>query len=101
MKKVTHVPHPDYVKHLSNNPASRPARVEIKARGKTLVGERLYPKGSPSSDPASLMTTEELVQKFRRNAEGVIAPSRLDAVVDSLVNLEKVKDVGAFMRLMG
>jgi len=101
MRKVTHEPHPDYVKHLSNNPASRPARVELKARGQTFVGERLYPKGSPSSDPASTMTTEELVQKFRRNAEGVIAPAKLGAVVNSFLNLEKVNDVGVLMRELG
>lgn len=100
MKKVTHQLHPDYVKHLNNHPASRPARVELKARGETFVGERLYPKGSPSPDPASTMTTDELVQKFRHNAQGVIAPAKLDGVVDALLNLEKVPDIAAVLGQM-
>lgn len=101
MKKVNLEVHPDYVKHLSSNPASRPARVELMARGQTFVGESMYPKGSPSPDPASRMTTDELVQKFRHNAEGMIAASKLDAVVDSLLNLEKVSDIAGVMRQMG
>jgi 2-methylcitrate dehydratase PrpD len=101
MTKVTHEVHPDYVKHLTNHPASRPARVELKARGQTFVGERLYPKGSPSPDPASTMTTEELVQKFRHNAEGMVTPTKLDSVVDGLLNLEKIGDVSGLMKLMG
>jgi 2-methylcitrate dehydratase PrpD len=100
MKKVTLEVHPDYVKHLTNHPASRPARVELKARGKTFVGERLYPKGSPSPDPASTMTTEELVLKFRHNADGMVAPARLDSVVDALLNLDKVGDIASLMRQM-
>jgi len=100
MKKVTIAVHPDYVKHLANHPAARPARVELKARGETFVGERLYPKGSPSPDPASTMTTGELVQKFRRNADGIVAAARLDSVVDALLNLEEVSDIASLMRQM-
>jgi len=101
MRKVTAELHPDYVKHLNNHPASRPARVELRSRGEMFVGERIYPKGSPSPDPASTMTTDELVGKFRRNAEGMIAAERLDTVVDTILNLEKVRDFASVMRQMG
>ncbi len=101
MNKVTHELHPDYVAHLKNHPASRPARVEVQARGRTFVGESLYPKGSPSPDPTSIMTNDELANKFRQNAEGMMTAANLDTTVDALLNLEKVTDVRAVMRNLG
>jgi hypothetical protein len=101
MNKVTHEIHPDYVAHLKNHPASRPARVEVQARGRTFVGESLYPKGSPSPDPASFMTNNELAHKFRQNAEGMMTAANLDTTVDALLNLEKVADVREIMRNLG
>jgi len=98
MEKVTHEIHPDYTKRLAEHPSARPARVEIKARGKTFVGEKLYPKGMRSPDPASFMTTDELVAKFRHNAEGVIAPGAVDALIDDLLSLEKFDDIGPLLR---
>jgi 2-methylcitrate dehydratase PrpD len=100
MEKVTHVVHPDYVKQLTAHGAARPSRVEVRARGATFVAERLYPKGSPSPDPASLMTTEELVQKFRHNASGVISEGAIDGVVSEVLGLEEVSNFATVMRLV-
>jgi hypothetical protein len=89
---------------VSKDPSARPSRVEVVARGTTFVGERSYPKGSPSPDPSTYMTTDELVQKFHRNAEGVLATQDAEAVVDSLLHLEQVEDLCAVMerlRLIG
>jgi hypothetical protein len=72
--------------------------VEIRARGQTFVGEKRFPKGTPSPDPESFMTTDELVLKFRNNADGVISAASIDSVVDQVLNLEKVADFGAVMR---
>ena len=101
MDRITTEVHPDYVKQLDSNAASRPARVELRARGKTYVEEKLYPKGSPSPDPQSRMTNDELAQKFRHNAEGVLSPSNIDAVVDAVQNLEKVANIASIMSLLG
>jgi 2-methylcitrate dehydratase PrpD len=97
MEKVSTEVHPDYVAQLTNNAASRPARVEVRARDTVFVGERDYPKGSPSPDPSSYMTTDELIEKFRRNAEDVISTDAIDSVIDSVVNLETVSDIGTVM----
>ena len=102
MDKVTHEIHPDYVQLLTGHAASRPAKIEVAARGKTFVGEKRYPKGSPSPDPASTMTTDELVAKFRHNARGVIPARNVDSVIASLLDLEHVVDIGSVMsRLAG
>ena len=98
MEKVTFAPHPDYVASLSRDGSSRPTRVEIDARGQTFSAERSHPKGSVTSDPSTYMTTDELVAKFRLNADGVLADSQSDSFVNGVLNLEKIDDVQDLMR---
>ena len=99
MDRVTTEVHPDYVKLLSGNAASRPARVEVRARGQVFVGEKRYPKGSPSPDPESFMTDQELIAKFRHNADGVLTAANADALIDRVMNLEQVKSLAEVMDL--
>lgn len=98
MDKTTFEPHPDYVAAITAHPSSRPSRVEVVARGTTFVGERTYPKGSPSPEPDSTMTTDELVLKFRTNAGGVLPETQIDDVIESMLNLETVDDISTLMR---
>lgn len=101
MDKVTHEVHPDYVKLLTGHAASRPAKVELRARGKTFVAEKRYPKGSPSPEPDSRMTNDELVQKFRHGADGVLSPASIDSIVDAVLDLENAPDIGTIMSMAG
>ncbi len=100
MDKITFAAHPDYVSAITRHPASRPARIEIDARGTTFVGEREYPKGSPSPDPASFTTTQELVDKFLVNADGVLPESRAQRAAEAILNLESVDDVNDLTALL-
>lgn len=97
MDKVSHEVHPDYVKLLTGNAASRPAKIEITARGQTFTGERRYPKGSKSPDPDSYMTDDELVEKFRRNVDGMLTPDAAEQIAEMCLAL---KDVGDFSQIM-
>lgn len=97
MDKVEHAVHPDYVALLTGHAASRPAKIEVKARGQTFTGERRYPKGSPSPDPASHMSTDELVQKFRDNARDVIPEANIVRVIDAVRNLESVGNIASIL----
>jgi 2-methylcitrate dehydratase PrpD len=101
MEKVTFAPHPDYVSNLTGDPASRPTRVEIDARGKTFSAERSFPKGSVTSDPSTYMTTEEIIIKFRVNADGVLPAGQIDDIVDGILHLEKIDDVRTLLRATG
>ncbi|MTB88964.1 MmgE/PrpD family protein [Aeromicrobium senzhongii] len=101
MEKVTFAPHPDYVQTLSQDPSARPTRVEVDARGTTFRAERTHPKGTPSADPSTYLTTDELVAKFRANASGVLPADRIDEVVDGVLHLEKIDDVQPLVRAMG
>ena len=100
MDRISFEVHPEYEKLVSGNAASRPARIEVLARGQSFVGEARYPKGSPSPDAASTMTTDELVTKFVRNAEGVVAAERIDQALLQLLNLEQVEDFSGVMCLL-
>ena len=101
MERVSTVVHPDYVKLLDGNAASRPARVELKARGQSFVAEKRYPKGSPSPDPDTYMTDAELIAKCRHNCDGVLDPDAVNRLVDDVMALEKVQDFSSVMRLTG
>ncbi|WP_134662914.1 MULTISPECIES: MmgE/PrpD family protein [unclassified Amycolatopsis] len=94
-KKASFEAHPDYTEALKSNPAARRSRVEVQARGTTYRGERAYPKGSPSPDPASYMTDDELVAKFRHNVEGVVVDP--DAIVQAVFDLRNVQDVSELL----
>lgn len=101
MDRITTEVHPDYAKSISSNAASRPARIELRARGQTFIEEKNYPKGSPSPDPESFMTTEQLAQKFRHNADGVLTAANIDSIVDAVLNLENVSNFASVMSLAG
>ena len=100
MSRVVTAAHPAYTGHLDSYPADRPARVEIDARGTTFAGDGWYPKGTPSPDPSTTMTTEELVAKFQTNAEGVLPAASIDAVIDAVLKLEHLDDVRELTRLL-
>jgi 2-methylcitrate dehydratase PrpD len=98
MKKVTYDVHPDYVKALDTHGLARPTKVEVRARGQTFIAEKLYPKGSPSPDSGTLMTNDELVQKFRHNASSVLSPGAIDSVVNAVLEVETVSNFATVMR---
>ena len=100
MDKIECEVHPDYEKLLADNAASRPTRIEVRARGKTYVAEKRWPKGTPSPDPSTFMTNEELVEKFARNADGILSPRNIDLAVRRIWDLESTKDAGELMQLL-
>jgi 2-methylcitrate dehydratase PrpD len=100
MGKVVTNSHPQYSGYLTEYPTTRPVRVEIDARGTTFVEERSFPKGTPSSDPSTTMSTDELVAKFRTNAKGTVADHDVDAVIAAVLNLEDVGDLRDLTRLL-
>lgn len=100
MNKVTLETHPTYFQSISADISSRPSRVEIRARGQTFAAEKMFPKGTPSADPATYMTTEELVGKFRQFVDGILPAPTIDRVIDAVLHLEQVDDFGEIMRLL-
>lgn len=100
MDKVTFDVHPDYVKSIKENPASRPSKIEVKARGKVFTEERLYPKGSPSPIPETSTTVDELVAKFKNNAQRMLLQHKIDSAVNAMLSLEDMDDISELMELV-
>lgn len=97
MEKVKLEVHPDSANAHARNPSSRPSRVEIKARGQVFAGNRMFPKGTPSPDGATFMTTDELVAKFRSYVDGLVPAATVDNIIDSVLHLEQVADFATVM----
>ena len=97
MERTSHEAHPEAGTAMLKHPSSRPTRVEIHARGTVFTGEQLFPKGSPSPDPASHMTNDELVAKFLHNGADVLTPAALDEAADRIMTLESQADVAKVM----
>ncbi|MFE7423516.1 MmgE/PrpD family protein [Rhodococcus sp. NPDC057529] len=89
MDKVTFHAHP------GSGGAASSTRVEISARGRTFVHEQ-----DGESSGSRVMTTEELIAKFHSNADGVITQSDVKRVVDAVLNLDAVTDIGTIMDLL-
>ena len=101
MNRIECQVHPDYETLLLENASSRPTRIEIRARGQTFVGERRWAKGTPSPDASTFMTNEELTEKFRSNADGVLPHSAAQEAVSMIWSLETVSNVSELTTLLG
>lgn len=94
MKKITWGTHPEAAATKRANPQSFLARVEVRARGRSFVKERLYAKGGA----ALPMSDAELEEKFVRNVAGVLtsaAASRAGELIDALEKLEDVSELSS------
>jgi 2-methylcitrate dehydratase len=49
--------------------------------------------------PKNPMSDKEVEQKFRTLSRGVLAPVRVDEILDQIWNLERVKDLGEFVEM--
>ena len=98
MNKVTMIADPKAMEIKRKDPKSWPARVEVAARGTIFRAETLYAKGTNFTDMNA--SDEELVQKFRTNAERLLTESKIDRAVECIFGLEKVSDVTELTALL-
>ncbi len=64
--------------------------------GRTFTETVDHAKGSPDNP----MSDEELIAKFRANAEGVVDQARQDAIIDAVWSFDTCTDLPEFMRLL-
>ena len=91
MKKIVMHVDPQLVEMKKKNPKTWPARVVVKAKGKTYSSEALYMRGTNFTDRR--VTDDELMEKFRHNASRQLIPSRIERAIESIWNLDKVREV--------
>ncbi len=93
MSKVTVEGHPDFEKFSLDwkKKHSNITTVEVVTGKNIFKEERQFPKGSPYAE-STVMSDEELVNKFRMNVSYVLPPDKVDRAVQKLMELEKVND---------
>jgi 2-methylcitrate dehydratase PrpD len=101
MRKVSYQIHPDWASSIASDPAARPSRIEVDARGRTFVAELRYPRGTPGAAGGVAMTDQELTDKFRTNADGIIPPHTVEDAISSIMDLESVDDVSELLKSLG
>ena len=70
--------------------------IEAKTKdGKTYTTKTEYPKGEPENP----LSKEQILNKFRRLASGVIGPDRSERIISLIEELEKVDDISKIMSL--
>jgi 2-methylcitrate dehydratase len=49
---------------------------------------------------ATEMSEERLIDKFKRNAQGIIGESKASEAIDALLGLKKQEDISMLMKLL-
>jgi 2-methylcitrate dehydratase PrpD len=78
--------------------ASQPV-VEVMAKGKGSNERKVYSKGFVFPGTAG-MNDEELVQKFRRNASGILSQRDTDRAIRTILELEELRDVSQLLKVL-
>jgi 2-methylcitrate dehydratase PrpD len=91
MSRVHCVEDPEIEKDF---PRKWPAKVIITTNDKQTYGEQMeHPKG----DPENPLSWEDIIQKYRNLTTPVFADDKCSAIVDSVRNLEDIRDVTGLM----
>ncbi|MEE8357473.1 MAG: MmgE/PrpD family protein [Anaerolineales bacterium] len=78
-------------------PGVKRARVSITSNaGETHTAQVDHAKGSPKNP----MTDEDIVSKFRANAEGVLNPTQQEKVIDLTWRFDELEEIGEYMKLL-
>ena len=64
--------------------------------GRVFSGERRYPIGSPREP----LTNEQVKNLFQKFVSGIYSPKEIDTITHSVLNLEKLDDLGEVMDLL-
>ncbi len=98
MNKVTMITDPKAMEIKRKDPRSYPARVEVKAKGKTYMEETRYAKGTNFTDLRT--TDDELINKFHSNAARVLTEDKINKAMECILGLDKVNDIRELISLL-
>jgi hypothetical protein len=92
MKKVTLQRHPAYRNPQEIAPLSSPSKCEVTARGGQIFTiERKFKRGTIGTEASP--TDNDIIQKFKNNAERVLTPEKIDRAVNIFMDLERVDNI--------
>jgi 2-methylcitrate dehydratase PrpD len=89
---------PDPQMRTGSSPLNVPNKCEVVARGKTFALEldRSQRRGTLGSERAP--TDDDIIGKFRHNAERILTQEKIDRAVEALVNLEKFDKISELIQ---
>ena len=98
MDKVEFKSHPNFEEEMLKRRISSLSTIEVVAKGRIYTEEKTWMKGD--SFPAEArMTDEELISKFKNNAQDVLPLNQIEELIESIFNLEKINNVCKLSRL--
>ena len=105
MKKVTNelYPRADETRHQEltverrSGIERRPSFVQVTARGRVFTEAAEYAKWLSLENAEFRASDEDLAAKFRANSAGVLEPARVEKVIDQVMHLEAIANVGKLM----
>jgi len=78
-------------------PDGIPNRVILKTRDQKVYTEEVkYPRGHAKNK----MSDEEVVEKFKNNAEGILTNSEMENIIDAIMNLEKCENISKLIDIL-
>jgi 2-methylcitrate dehydratase len=93
MQRVAMTVDPKAIEKKQDNPRSWPARVVVKAKGRSYEEESGYARGTNHAD--SRVSDEDLIAKFRSNASRLLTPERTDRAIEMIMTLDQVQNIAA------
>ena len=96
MKKVKFHGHPEFVVRAQKDMTVQINTVDVVARGKRFHEETLHPRGTVGTEGA--LSDAHLESKFRHNASRILTPAKIDAAVEVILNMEKLKAVSELIK---
>jgi 2-methylcitrate dehydratase PrpD len=105
-RKVVHGEHPGAMQmtaawkgHPGKLFSQPPTSIQVITGKGTFTAESADIPGD-SWNPRARMTEDEIIEKFRRNASPTLAGARVDRIIEKILGLERVKDIGELMGLL-
>jgi 2-methylcitrate dehydratase PrpD len=105
-KKVVNLEHPGVIKHMAAW-TGHPAKIfsqaitslEVITSKGTFNDETMDVPGD-SWNPKSKLSKEQIIAKFKNNARQVLTEEKMDAVIEGVDTLDKIKNITEFTKLL-
>ena len=97
MSRITVERHPAYRDLQSIVPLSSPSKCEVTARGgQVFTVERTFKRGTIGTEVSP--TDEDLIRKFKGNAERILTQDKIDRAINLFMDLDKVANISQLVK---
>jgi len=102
-KRVHFISNPEIINSMKDSyplPIRKvPTKARIICKSGTFMAEDVFAKGDGFA-PSHRLSDEEVIYKFKNNAEGILKRSQMDEIVEKVFNIEKVERMRMLTQLL-